>query len=745
MKKLISMFLTLAVALYCLPAVFADDTESAITSVSVESFDSDEGISGGAGYDSIYNVEGGGALMAFGKSIEISREGLDIQLGESAKKLKYAHLMLYTETPDSIDTAQSTLTVTMGSMQKKSNIFKDAQLKEGWNALCAVILVSGSAPVTGYTLNIVSKDDSDLSVKVDDLCLTETNKLTKPDAFSGIFEKANSFDTSVLSVAEMTVFSLFSGEAETDRQLELYAKGLEDLMNKYENKAAADAELSQKNIGSSNLLIRGRAFYDEGGLRMGYGACGFTVRFYGTTLTGDFSFVGGAATDGGRSHYNVYVDTDDYCYDFDTSLPFPECRDKYNETTPSFTIIPGSVNKIVLCGKDEGVIKGLSEGVHTVTVLKRGEGGGRTSNGLLNSLSCDGNFLTPPKNNIRNIEVIGDSDAAAFGNLSIGTNLPWDPETQDTTLSYASRVANFFGANFSVTAKSGVCLLKSPKANEGYYTDNYFFTDNWSVGDKYTYDFASHKSDLVFISLGGNDYGRIQPTDEEFTAGMIKFIRQVRSVNPDSVIFVSGDRSRTAVNTVNAQGDKNVFIFTIGLSPRAAASGHPSMTAHIEGAARMENAIKTALNWNAKQHEIFSDPTIQNGSFEFSSDYNEVGEKVYITPKAADGYAFKEDSITAKTVNGDALITEKDENGFYILAPNAMVIVSGEFEEKQGPSGDVDGDGKVTVTDALLILQNSVNIIEFTNEQISAADLDKDGNVTVTDALLALQISVGKI
>ena len=121
----------------------------------------------------------------------------------------------------------------------------------------------------------------------------------------------------------------------------------------------------------------------------------------------------------------------------------------------------------MLCGKDEGVIKGLSEGVHTVTVLKRGEGGGRTSNGLLNSLSCDGNFLTPPKNNIRNIEVIGDSDAAAFGNLSIGTNLPWDPETQDTTLSYASRVANFFGANFSVTAKSGVCLLKSPKANEG--------------------------------------------------------------------------------------------------------------------------------------------------------------------------------------------------------------------------------------------------------------------------------------
>ena len=55
----------------------------------------------------------------------------------------------------------------MGSMQKKSNIFKDAQ-QRGLERPCAVILVSGSAPVTGYTLNIVSKDDSDLSVKVDD-------------------------------------------------------------------------------------------------------------------------------------------------------------------------------------------------------------------------------------------------------------------------------------------------------------------------------------------------------------------------------------------------------------------------------------------------------------------------------------------------------------------------------------------------------------------------------------------------
>ena len=60
--------------------------------------------------------------------------------------------------------------------------------------------------------------------------------------------------------------------------------------------------------------------------------------------------------------------------------------------------------------------------------------------------------------------------------------------------------------------------------------------------------------------------------------------------------------------------------------------------------------------------------------------------------------------------------------------------------------GDVDGDGRITSTDARLVLQLSVNKIRETDLTVpAAADVDKDGKVTSTDARLILQFSVGKI
>ena len=59
--------------------------------------------------------------------------------------------------------------------------------------------------------------------------------------------------------------------------------------------------------------------------------------------------------------------------------------------------------------------------------------------------------------------------------------------------------------------------------------------------------------------------------------------------------------------------------------------------------------------------------------------------------------------------------------------------------------GDVDGDGKVTSTDARLTLQFGVDKIGEEDLDVSLADADGDGKVTSTDARLLLQLSVGKI
>lgn len=55
--------------------------------------------------------------------------------------------------------------------------------------------------------------------------------------------------------------------------------------------------------------------------------------------------------------------------------------------------------------------------------------------------------------------------------------------------------------------------------------------------------------------------------------------------------------------------------------------------------------------------------------------------------------------------------------------------------------GDTNGDGKVNSTDALAVLQYSVNIIK--NIDTTTADVNGDGKINSTDALAILQISVG--
>ena len=62
-----------------------------------------------------------------------------------------------------------------------------------------------------------------------------------------------------------------------------------------------------------------------------------------------------------------------------------------------------------------------------------------------------------------------------------------------------------------------------------------------------------------------------------------------------------------------------------------------------------------------------------------------------------------------------------------------------------GKPGDTDGDGEITVTDALLALQGSVGKITLSPEAQGRADVDGDGKITVTDALLILQRAVKKI
>ena len=64
-----------------------------------------------------------------------------------------------------------------------------------------------------------------------------------------------------------------------------------------------------------------------------------------------------------------------------------------------------------------------------------------------------------------------------------------------------------------------------------------------------------------------------------------------------------------------------------------------------------------------------------------------------------------------------------------------------EAEEPEFIPGDVDGNGEITVADALMIMRAAMNIAVLQNE--AAADMNGNGIIEVTDAIVVLRMAMG--
>lgn len=72
------------------------------------------------------------------------------------------------------------------------------------------------------------------------------------------------------------------------------------------------------------------------------------------------------------------------------------------------------------------------------------------------------------------------------------------------------------------------------------------------------------------------------------------------------------------------------------------------------------------------------------------------------------------------------------------------IILTSSFTAFAATAGDVNSDGKINSSDALLILQHSVGSAPSGFNK-NLADMNSDGKINVSDALTVLQISVGLI
>mgnify|MGYP002673444118 CR=1 FL=1 len=109
---------------------------------------------------------------------------------------------------------------------------------------------------------------------------------------------------------------------------------------------------------------------------------------------------------------------------------------------------------------------------------------------------------------------------------------------------------------------------------------------------------------------------------------------------------------------------------------------------------------------------------------------------VYIDQKAADGNAVTFSIYPSALESGVTY-------GIYVVGTSTSYTKVASFSY-YAPYvlGDVDADGKINSSDALLTLQKSVDLVELTSLQILAADVNGDENVNSSDALEILQYSV---
>lgn len=122
-----------------------------------------------------------------------------------------------------------------------------------------------------------------------------------------------------------------------------------------------------------------------------------------------------------------------------------------------------------------------------------------------------------------------------------------------------------------------------------------------------------------------------------------------------------------------------------------------------------------------------------------SSNVSEIGECAF-------GYTLEKGEATAKLLPGFTIHIDNPEDVKYtdtvicdyVKKNSISFTVQNEFEHMMG---DVDGDEKITATDARMALRASAMLITLSPVQFNAADVDGNGKVTASDARRILRVS----
>jgi lysophospholipase L1-like esterase len=273
---------------------------------------------------------------------------------------------------------------------------------------------------------------------------------------------------------------------------------------------------------------------------------------------------------------------------------------------------------------EHALASGLPDGVHTLELYRRSEGGyGKTVvSGLL--LDPGKNVLAPDPRPARRVEIVGDSISAGFGNEGNGGSTP---ATQNGYEAYGPKLARLLGAEWSVIAHSGqgmyrnLCEALPPSAQ--HMPDEFKLMHHPGVGGT-EWDFSRWQPDVLVVTLGTNDYADYPagscagPDAGAFKAAYVGFLDFARSQYPSAEIFAVGTFIATASNqfgtcnqTVCAAVSETADPKIHCVEPSLGAEGswlvgpgdyigdwtHPTIAGHDKLAERLRAVIAPVLGW----------------------------------------------------------------------------------------------------------------------------------------------------
>jgi lysophospholipase L1-like esterase len=269
------------------------------------------------------------------------------------------------------------------------------------------------------------------------------------------------------------------------------------------------------------------------------------------------------------------------------------------------------------------VAKDLPAGTHIVTLTRRTEPQVGVSQFKAFAFPNDGKLLAPPKAPERRIELIGDSEVVGYGIECAKKTEHFSAATENYLLTYSERVGVQLGAEVRNLGFSG----------KGVYRNNTPGNDRYGAYypravprlQPSAWDFSTWKPDVVWVSLGANDYDlggnpdRPPPTFDHFKDSYRDLLDTIRAKNPDAKIvavvqsFVNdiyppGYKARSNIKNALSQlvderhdaGDANVFLAELPQAQESELTGcdsHPSAALHEKLAPIAAAKIAEITGW----------------------------------------------------------------------------------------------------------------------------------------------------